>query len=255
MSDKEAVEKKVFTLNELVSMRDVLQSVFTAKLPVKISFRLQKFLKLVNTEYEVFEKFRLEMFKEYGEEKDDQLVIKPESLTTFTNEMNDLLNQEVEVSLIPTKLSALEGRLSVSPIEMAKVERLFDTSDIVPTLEHVQFTIQELINMREAMQKLFEAKLNVSTAYLLSKYFLQVVNSEFEEFEKKRFELFKEYGQEDEVGHMTVKPENVETFTENLNALLADEFYLDIQQAKLDDLDSVEFTAIEASLLDKVLVE
>lgn len=256
MSEKDNVVSMNFTLNELVSMRDVLQNVFSAKLPVKVSFRLQKFLKLVNSEYDTFEKLRLELFKQFGEEKEDQMVVRSECLEEFTQEMNDLLLQEVETQFIPSKVEDVVGKLSLSTIEAAKIVKLFDISGLTPSLEEVVFTPHELVSMREAMQKLFEVKLPIEISYLLAQYFLVAVNGEFEKFEQKRFDLFQKYGQEAENGQMTVKPEFIDEFTENLNVLLNEPVAIMLQKVKLDDLEGkVELTAIEASLLEKVLTE
>lgn len=247
---------KTFTLNELISMRDVLQTLFSTHIPIKVSFRLQKFLKLVNAEYETYEKLRLELFKRYGEEKDDQMMIKPEFISDFTVEMNDLLSQEISTTLIPINVNEVKTHMELTTIESAKIAKLFDVSELEGTVEEVVFSPSELVSMRDTMQKLFEIKLPIDVAFSMALHFLNPVNVEFEKFEERRFELFKVYGEENENGQMTVKPENLELFSEKLNALLNETMSLMIQKIKLNDLDGrVELTAIEVSHLEKVLTE
>ena len=65
---KTEIVNQTFVLNDLIQMKDVLQKVFDAKLPIRTAYRLSQLLRRVNEEFENFEKMRFELFKRYGEE-------------------------------------------------------------------------------------------------------------------------------------------------------------------------------------------
>jgi single-stranded DNA-specific DHH superfamily exonuclease len=125
MTDIIGVVEVEFTLNELVNMKETLQKVFEAKLPIKTSYRLSKLLNKVNAEFETFEKMRFELFQRYGEEaENNQMIIKEENTAIFTQEMTDLLSQSVKIEMIKIDLDELDGRVELSPLDVARLDKI-----------------------------------------------------------------------------------------------------------------------------------
>lgn len=121
----EGTVEQSFSLNELINMKDTLQKVFESKLPIRVSFRLSKLLNKVNSEFETFERMRFELFKRYGEEaENNQMMIKAEYVEIFTQEMTELLNQQILISFVPLSIDDLDGRVELSPIDVSRLEKI-----------------------------------------------------------------------------------------------------------------------------------
>jgi hypothetical protein len=125
MTTTPVVEEVEFSLGEILNLKDTLQKLFEAKLPIKISYRLSRFLVRVNDEYENFEKKRLELFKRYGEENDQQqMVISNENIDSFSTEMQDLMAEPILVKMVKINIEDLDGKVDLSPIDIARLDKL-----------------------------------------------------------------------------------------------------------------------------------
>ena len=112
----------------IVNAQPVLNQLAEAKLPMGIAFKLLKALKEVGSVMEVYEERRKEIFEKYGEPQGDQIVVKPENQDAFTNDMNTLFNEDVEVNLPSLQLSDIES-VEMSVAELATIEWLLSDEE------------------------------------------------------------------------------------------------------------------------------
>jgi len=105
-----------FRLNEVFAITRSLPKLTDKELPIKISYRLLKFLKSCSEEMETLEKSRVKLIKKYAEksvedEKDDgkkknsseqrDIKVADENKDKFQEEFSILLNEEVEIDFEP----------------------------------------------------------------------------------------------------------------------------------------------------------
>ena len=127
--------KVTLSLGQLVSSTQVLALVAGTKMPVKTSYRLNKLLRKVSKEVEIYNEERGKIFEEYGEEETPgTLVIPKEKSEVAEKAINELLDQEIEMDLPDVTVDMLaEGGLEISPLDMQLLEPLLNTTeDVVP---------------------------------------------------------------------------------------------------------------------------
>lgn len=87
---------------------------------------------------------------------------------------------------------------------------------------------------------------------------LKIIN---EQFENKRTELIKEYGEKDENGEVIVmddnriKIENVEAFNSSFNKILQEEFDLELEELSMNDLEEIKVSANDIYSISEILTE
>jgi lipoate-protein ligase A len=117
--------------------------------------------------------------------------------------------------------------------------------------KYMKITLGQIINSKEALQNLLNTKLPIKTSFVLNKLAL-ALNPELENYEKRRVELVKEYGEEitkeDGTTEFKVKQENLELFVEDLAKLHAVEIDLDFTKLKIEDFGNVEIEAANLPL-------
>ena len=110
--------------------------------------------------------------------------------------------------------------------------------------------LEKIVNGKAALSKLLNEPLPIKASYRLSKI-IRKVESELKDFEAKRFELIKKYGAEDqEKQTWTVIPENVETFTKEINDLLSLEISLELDALHVEELGNASISATELLQLE-----
>jgi len=67
------------------------------KISLKTKVYLQRLNKIVSEEYKLYEEAKQELFKKFGKEENDNLVIPSESFPDFAKEHKDLLEAEKEI--------------------------------------------------------------------------------------------------------------------------------------------------------------
>lgn len=72
-------------------------------------FKLFNLMESIKTNYDVFEKVKKEIYLKFGEQKDDRIEIKPENIDDFQKDFNELMNQEVELSVTPIPLNVFQN--------------------------------------------------------------------------------------------------------------------------------------------------
>lgn len=77
----------------------ILKGLLTQKLKQSVKIKLNRLAEEVNKEVSLFDKAKKDIFTQYGEEKDNQLVIKPENLEVADKELKDVIESEVELDI------------------------------------------------------------------------------------------------------------------------------------------------------------
>ena len=121
----------------------------------------------------------------------------------------------------------------------------------------IKVKISELLNSTEALQKLAGADLKAKLAWQTAKL-LKGADAEIQSFNETRMNLIKKYGEKDdngdlitdEKGNCKIIAESVEEFSTELNELINSEVELSGNKLRIDDLDGMNFTPSEMSVLE-----
>ena len=113
------------TLKKLISVKPSMKKLLNQDLPIKISYNLSKLISELNEEYTLFEEKKQLLFIKYGEEKENKISIKQENVKTFTKDIGDLLDIEVEIEVTKVKLNDL-GDIKLSPLDMLNLDILIE---------------------------------------------------------------------------------------------------------------------------------
>lgn len=111
------------TLGEMVTIREDMHKLFAQEMPAKISWKLSKFIKIMEDEYKLFEESRIKTLKKYVPEGETQ--VPEDKKEEFTKELNDLLDAELEIEIDPINIDDI-GSVSISPIALSRISFLFD---------------------------------------------------------------------------------------------------------------------------------
>ena len=109
-------------LGDVRNSLDSLKKLLGTDLPVKVSYKLSKIVKKVNSEIKELEDKRIELIKQYGELKDEKIEVKPENLVLFMSELQTLLDLEIDLDIQPIKLDEL-GDIKFSAVDLADLEK------------------------------------------------------------------------------------------------------------------------------------
>lgn len=115
------------TLRDINGACEGLMKIKDCNLPVKLAYSVLTLFNQLVPEHKKFEELRTAKIKEYGEEVNGVVTVKPDLITQFVNEIETLLAQEVEftdLSLLD-KDKLLEQQISVSAGDLAKLEPVF----------------------------------------------------------------------------------------------------------------------------------
>ena len=127
--------KTKLTVGEIVSSSQVLQIIANTKMPVKTSYRLNKMLRKVSKEVEIYEEERKKIFDELGEEigEEGTLQIPKDKMDEATELFEELVSEEIEVELPEVTLEHLSS-MELTPLELGALEPLLKINDDEPDL-------------------------------------------------------------------------------------------------------------------------
>lgn len=112
------------TLKEVVPMAESLDNIMNLPIPAKQSYRLGVLAKFIQERMSVYEKSRQNLVQKYGEKTDNVIRVKSENINQFSEEMESLLSEEVQIDFQPISVSSLE-EVKISPKDMAILSVLF----------------------------------------------------------------------------------------------------------------------------------
>ncbi len=112
-------------LKQIVDSKKQIQDLLEIKLPVKISYRINKLVNKLDPELVIYENKRNELIKELGEkvEGTETVQVKTENIPKFIEEMNILNDIDVEVDFEKIKVEDL-GDIQIAPKDL--VDWLFE---------------------------------------------------------------------------------------------------------------------------------
>lgn len=98
------------------------------KLPIKISFYLQKNKNTLIQLAQDIEKSRMEIAQNYGEldENNQQYIIPPEKMEEATKELTDLFNLEQEVQIYTVSIDNFDDSFMVTSSQMEAIMFMID---------------------------------------------------------------------------------------------------------------------------------
>ena len=123
----------------------------------------------------------------------------------------------------------------------------------------IQLTLEQLINSVDVLQKLSTAEVKARVAFNIGKM-LRASEAEINNFNDTRINLIKKYAQKDDSGeiimddngNVTIEPNNLEIFNQELRELIATTIELNTSKINLDDLN-INITPNEMLLLEPFL--
>jgi len=117
------------TMMRILGIKEDLDSLFMKDIPIKASWKISKFIRQVEAEYNDFEKNRVKIIDKY---RDDEIGKVPtDDVGAFQKDMEDLLDVEVELEIDPIDIKEL-GEISVPPMSLAKMSFLFTETPEMP---------------------------------------------------------------------------------------------------------------------------
>lgn len=117
----------------------------------------------------------------------------------------------------------------------------------------MQVKLGQILNSVETIRKLTAAELPLKLSFRLVSLVKQL-DEHLKVFEELRAALIRKYGEEIEGGAIQVKPENIETFSIEMNEALQEEVSVAFEKIHIDSFpDSVTLTASEMMTVDWLL--
>lgn len=118
----------------------------------------------------------------------------------------------------------------------------------------MKMTKGELKNAEQALHRIMTSPTDFKLAYRLGKI-LKKVNVELVALEEARIKLIDKYGEKDEKKGMKVPEANMEVFTKEYTAILAEEIDLDVVPVPMDLLErsGIKITTVELNAVEKLI--
>lgn len=123
------------TMMKVLNIREELDALFTKDIPIKASWKISKFIRQIENEYNDFQRNRTKIQDKYidktiGKVPDDKLEL-------FRNDIEDLLDVEVELNVEPIDIKEL-GDVSMPPLALAKMAFMFSETieEPIPDIEN-----------------------------------------------------------------------------------------------------------------------
>ena len=108
-------------LQTLLGVAQALSVLNTSKIPVKAGFRIAKAINLVNAEIKTYDEQRLKLAQELGTLTEDgrNYQFLGDNGVIFTTQLNELLDEEVDLSLPSITIDELGENFSIEPQHLA----------------------------------------------------------------------------------------------------------------------------------------
>jgi hypothetical protein len=114
-------------LSELVGSEVALVELSVQKMKAKASFRIAKVINQVRPHLETFRKIQQELLEKHGKKNGEGYIIEPDmkGWKTYINEIEDMLVEDVEVSIKKIPLNLLTNA-EISAQEIATLDWLIE---------------------------------------------------------------------------------------------------------------------------------
>ena len=120
-------------LSEIVNAVEPLKTLSNSKIKGRAAYRVAKFLKRVEEEYQLFETTRMNLVQEYCKKDDkgepiivdNSYSIDQERVAEFNTEINKLLNTTVTIDMDPISMDDL-GDIEFTPGDIMLLEKFIE---------------------------------------------------------------------------------------------------------------------------------
>lgn len=121
-------------ISDLLNGTDALKKLSETELKAKLAWQVGRLLKAADAEIQSFNEARLNLIKKYGEkdengelitDENDNCKITQESISDFTNELNELVESEIEINANKININSL-GDKEFTPSEISQLEVFID---------------------------------------------------------------------------------------------------------------------------------
>lgn len=123
----------------------------------------------------------------------------------------------------------------------------------------IKLTMSEILNAAPVLTKLTNQTFSGSATFKIARL-LKALDKEITIFEETRTKMVQAYGEKDEKGVLIEKdgqihvvPDKIETFNNEINALLKSEVEINGEKLSIDYFENIELTPVEASLIEVVV--
>lgn len=112
-----------FTLSELRVISPSIARLTSKELPLKLSYRLSRFLRKVTDELSIVEQERIRLVEKMGVESEGKIIIPAEKSEEFKKVFGTLLAEEIDIDIAPVSLGEL-GDIQLSPQDLMNLEKI-----------------------------------------------------------------------------------------------------------------------------------
>ena len=123
----------------------------------------------------------------------------------------------------------------------------------------IKLTISEILNAAPVLTKLTNQTFSGAATFKIARL-LKALDKEITIFEETRTKMVQDYCEKDENGaliekdgNIHVMPDKIETFNNEINALLKSEVEINSEKLSIDYFENIELTPMEASLIEVVV--
>lgn len=92
---------EIITLHHELNGDSKTAGLLKQRMSQKLKIFLHRLSKMTAEEFKQFEEVRMELYKKYGEEKDNQIVVAPDNIKDLNKELQELLDADKEVDTKP----------------------------------------------------------------------------------------------------------------------------------------------------------
>lgn len=104
------------TINDILNAANIVRVLGNTPMKAKSAYKIVKLKNIIEKEYNTFQEIRDNVIKKYGEYdengnlkiKDNNYIIKEECYNDFNREINELLNEEIDISVSPLEMNDFE---------------------------------------------------------------------------------------------------------------------------------------------------
>ena len=114
-----------FKLIEIYNLVKGLAKVTEKELPIKVSYRLSKFLKICSSEMEIMEASRVKLVEKYSDSdmSEKNKKVADENIDKFQEDFTSLVNEEIDIDFEPISINDL-GDISISANDLLFISKI-----------------------------------------------------------------------------------------------------------------------------------
>jgi len=121
-------------LSQLINSVESLKILQETKLPIKISYRINRLINKLEPELKLFYQKRDDLIKELGEKETENgqevFKVKEDNMQAFLDKQTELVSEEIEIDwFTPIPLDSL-GEISIEPKHIALLSWIFADENI-----------------------------------------------------------------------------------------------------------------------------